>query len=99
RSGHVYLKTPAKGSMRRERFGAAQKDLYWIRARVERSQYERTPQLLAVRTNTVAAQQAETIRDEVLGGSNGRRDQIFRLANTPVLPDSVRLEVDEGSGF
>ena len=72
--------------------------LYWIRARVERSQYERPPKLLAIRTNTVAVRQAETVRDEVLGGSNGRRDQVFRLANAPVLRDTLRLEIDEGSG-
>jgi predicted phage baseplate assembly protein len=34
----------------------------------------------------------------VLGGSNGRRDQVFRLANAPVLRDTLRLEIDEGSG-
>ncbi len=42
--------------------------------------------------------QAETVRDEVLGGSNGRRDQVFRLASAPVLRDTLRLEIDEGSG-
>ena len=72
---------------------------YWIRGRVERSQYERPPTLLAIRTNTVAARQAETLRDEVLGGSNGRRDQVFRLADAPVLHDTLRLEVDEGNGY
>ncbi|MFN7931267.1 MAG: putative baseplate assembly protein [Blastocatellia bacterium] len=99
RAGHVYLKPPATGSLKPARFGHATQDLYWIRARVARSEYERPPQLLAVRTNTVAAQQAETIRDEVLGGSNGRRDQVFRLASVPVLAASLRLEVNEGSGF
>jgi predicted phage baseplate assembly protein len=73
--------------------------LSWLRARVFRSQYARSPVLLAVRTNTVAATQAETIRDEVLGGSNGMRDQVFQVANAPVLRDSLRLEVDEGEDF
>jgi predicted phage baseplate assembly protein len=97
RSGHIYLKTPDKG-MQTTIILPEPKALYWIRARVERSQYERPPQLLAIRTNTVAVRQAETVRDEVLGGSNGRRDQVFRLANAPVLHDALRLEVDEGSG-
>ena len=65
---------------------------------MERSQYERPPKLLTIRTNTVAVRQAETVRDEVLGGSNGRRDQVFRLASAPVLRDTLRLEIDEGSG-
>jgi predicted phage baseplate assembly protein len=97
RSGHVYLKTPNK-SMQPVVIPPETKAFYWIRARVERSQYERPPKLLAIRTNTVSARQAETVRDEVLGGSNGRRDQVFRLASAPVLRGTLRLEIDEGSG-
>jgi predicted phage baseplate assembly protein len=97
RSGHVYLKTPNK-SMQPVVIAPETKALYWIRARVERSQYEHPPTLLAIRTNTVSVRQAETVRDEVLGGSNGRRDQVFRLASAPVLRDTLRLEIDEGSG-
>jgi predicted phage baseplate assembly protein len=97
RSGHVYLKTPNK-SMQPVVIPPETKAFYWIRSRVERSQYQRPPKLLAVRTNTVSARQAETVRDEVLGGSNGRRDQVFRLASAPVLRDTLRLEIDEGSG-
>jgi predicted phage baseplate assembly protein len=97
RSGHVYLKTPNK-SMQPVVIAPETKAFYWIRARVERSQYERPPKLLAIRTNTVSVRQAETVRDEVLGGSNGRRDQVFRLASAPVLRDTLRLEIDEGSG-
>ena len=98
RPGHVYLKTPAKG-LQRAAIGVEKQPRYWIRGRVERSQYERPPTLLAIRTNTVAARQAETLGDEVLGGSNGRRDQVFRLAEAPVLHDTLRLEVDEGNGY
>jgi predicted phage baseplate assembly protein len=97
RSGHVYLQTPASG-MQKLVLPPETKSLYWLRARVERSQYERPPKLLAIRTNTVAVSQAETVQFEVVGGSNGRRDQVFRLANAPVLHDSLILEIDEGSG-
>jgi predicted phage baseplate assembly protein len=99
RTGHISLKAPAKDPIPRVPIGEVQEPLFWIRGRVERSQYERPPKLLAIRMNTVAARQAETILDEVLGGSNGRRDQVFRLGNTPVVGDSSRLEVDEGSGY
>jgi hypothetical protein len=99
RSGHILLKTPTKGAMQRALIGEVEEERYWIRAFIERSQYERPPKLLAIRANTVAARQAETILDEVLGGSNGRRDQVFRLASAPVLADSLRLEVDEGDGY
>jgi predicted phage baseplate assembly protein len=99
RSGHVYLKTPAKNKMKTAVIGAEADALYWIRGLVTNSQYERPPRLLAVRTNTVAARQAETINDEVLGGSNGSRNQVLKLASTPVLRDSLKIEINEGPGF
>jgi predicted phage baseplate assembly protein len=39
-----------------------------------------------VLTNTIRATQAVTIRDEVLGGSNGRPSQSFTLSTIPVVP-------------
>ena len=100
RSGHVLLKAPAPGTLR---LGAAETnvtpDAFWIRARLASTSYERPPQLRTVRINTVAARQAETIRNEVLGGATGRRDQVLTLANTPVVEGSLALEIDEGSGF
>lgn len=52
------------------------------------------PQLKTVRLNTVQARNATTIRDEVLGSSNGKEGQRFRLARHPVLND-IELEVCE----
>jgi predicted phage baseplate assembly protein len=98
RSGHVVLRTPAKGKMVKLSINGSA-SLYWIRARLTRSSYDRAPQLLALRTNTVRAIQAETVRDEVLGGSNGDPNQVLMLANKPVLAGTLTLEIDEGSGF
>jgi predicted phage baseplate assembly protein len=98
-TGHVYLKTPAKGSMQKSTVGEVIDPRYWIRGRLKTGSYERAPKLLAVRTNTVAAVQAETITDEVLGGSSGRPNQVFKLANAPVLYGTLQLEIDEGDGF
>jgi predicted phage baseplate assembly protein len=98
-SGHVYLKTPAKGSMQKSVVGEVPDARYWIRGRLKSGSYERAPRLLAVRTNTVATVQAETITDEVLGGSSGRPNQVFRLSNAPVLAGTLQLEIDEGDGF
>jgi len=61
--------------------------------RITRSGYERVPKLFAIRTNTVSAKQAETVLNEVLGGSDGRPNQVFTLVNRPVL--SLKLEIDE----
>jgi predicted phage baseplate assembly protein len=99
RSGHIYLKTPLQGEMQPAAIGAVNEPRYWIRGRLVSSAYERPPHLLGLRTNTLAAVQAETVRDEVLGGSDGRPNQIFTLTNRPVLADTLTLEVDEGDGF
>lgn len=98
-SGHVYLKTPAKGQMRKAVVGAVAEPRYWIRARLAGGSYEGAPRVSSVRTNTVAVVQAETITDEVLGGSDGRPNQVFKLANAPVLAGTLRLEIDEGDGY
>lgn len=98
RSGHVYLNAPAKGQMVRDTIGKVAGPRYWIRARLTAGSYQHAPQLLAVRTNTVGVLQAETIDAEILGGSNGRPEQVFVLANKPVLDGSLKLVVDEGEG-
>lgn len=98
RSGHVYFNAPAKGEMVRSILGKVAGARYWIRARLVSGSYQRAPKVLAVRTNTAAVAQAETIDAEILGGSNGRAEQIFALANAPVLDGTLELVVDEGEG-
>jgi predicted phage baseplate assembly protein len=98
-SGHVRFRVPSKEVLQPEALAGEQEKYLWLRVRVVESQYERPPRLRAVRTNTVSAIQAETIQNEVLGGSNGRRDQSFQLANSPVLAGTLHLEVDEGDGY
>ena len=64
--------------------------LFWIRARLVRTQYERAPHLAAVRTNTVPAIQAQTVNGEVLGGTTGAPwDRHFdcKLAIEKVSPE------------
>jgi len=96
RSGLVLLRTPAKGQAIKAKLGAAaDKPRYWLRARLIKSAYQTPPKLLGVRTNAVRATEAQTAVDEVLGGSDGTPDQVFRLANAPVLPGSLVLEVFE----
>ena len=99
RTGQIFLKTPARGVMRRAAIGGTAIPRYWIRARVERSGWNRPPRLLTVRTNTAHATQGETVEGEILGGSDGTAEQTFRLANRPVIAGSLTLEIDEGEGF
>jgi len=98
RSGHVYLKTPVAGAMQRGTF-AGIASLYWIRALITSGRYEQQPLVLAVRTNTAPSTQAQTISDEVLGGSTGLPNQVFQLANSPILDGTLQLQVDQGDGF
>jgi predicted phage baseplate assembly protein len=98
RSGHVYLQVP---ELRLKKLVLADlaDPLYWLRARVTRSTYDRAPRLDAVLLNTVAATQAQTVTNEVLGGSDGMPNQVFQVFSTPVLPGTLVLEIDEGDGF
>ena len=99
RSGHVYVKTPALGAMQRGTFGGITQPLYWVRALITSGRYEKQPVVLAVRTNTAPATQAQTVRDEVLGGSTGLPNQTLPLANTPILDGTLQIQVDQGDGF
>jgi len=95
RSGTVTLRTPDPGVLTRSLQGGVTESLYWLRGRIVAGAYERPPELTAVRVNTVVAEQAVTVSDEVLGGSNGRPDQQFLLANTPVVAGSLEIVVQE----
>ncbi len=99
RTGHVLLRLPPGGVAAKTKLlgDPLEPARMWLRARLSVSQYERAPQLLVVRTNTVAVEQAETIRDEVLGGSDGSRNQTFQLGNKPVVAGSLKLEIEQSS--
>jgi predicted phage baseplate assembly protein len=106
RSGHLIVRVPSNVSLQRAYLGEydgvdpvtqqPREALFWLRARLVRTQYERAPRLAAIRTNTVPAVQAQTVQGELLGGTTGARNQTWQLQNTPVLPGSVRIQIDEG---
>ena len=96
RSGEIVLRTPE--GLATTVIPPEPGALYWLRAELVTSQYERPPVLQALRTNTMTLTQMETVKHEVLGGSTGRPNQTFRVDNTPVLAGSLDLEVDQGSG-
>lgn len=66
----------------------------WLRARLEMGSYSKSPRVRGVYLNTVRAQNAITLRDEVLGSSDGLPDQTFRFARSPVL-EGQRIVVRE----
>jgi Baseplate J-like protein len=98
RSGRVEF-NGAGPEMGKTDLGIGAGDLFWVRALLERSSYELAPKLSAVLTNTVAATQAQTVHDEVVGSADGSVSQKLFLRNTPVVAGSLELQVDEGLGF
>jgi len=66
--------------------------LYWIRARWESGEFLVQPRLRRILTNTIWASQEITIKEELLGSSDGQPKQTYRTAQFPVLKGQ-RLEV------
>lgn len=52
-----------------------------------------------VGANCVAVEQSRTPPAELLGTGDGNPDQRFPLAHSPVLPQTVRLQVEEPAGW
>jgi predicted phage baseplate assembly protein len=98
KSGRITLKSQA-GVLARQVFPKESRSLYWIRALVTKSQFEEPPKIAAIRTNTMRLAQMETVKYEYLGGSVGRRNQVFKVTNIPVIKDSLTLEIDQGTGW
>lgn len=90
RSGLLAFLPPAD-FVRRSEFGSP---LYWVRAVLRSGTYTRGPEISALLLNTVMAKHATRIEKEVLGSSDGSKNQIFRTALSPVL-EGQRLDVRE----
>lgn len=84
RSGHIYLRGPG-GNVKKDTLGEVKDPLYWLRCRLAQSGYDMSPRLEMVLTNTVHATQAQTARDQIVGGSSGMPNQTMQLANFPVV--------------
>jgi len=80
--GHVRFIGPGDFT-RRECFDQG---LYWLRVSRIEAVDPFTPKLQQVYMNTVWAENVETIKDELLGSSDGSTNQNFKLNRYPVLP-------------
>jgi predicted phage baseplate assembly protein len=89
-SGHVYFRTPKLAGMQKRIFGSIIEPQYWIRCHLVRSQYENPPELDAVLTNTVRATAVTTVKDEVIGSSDGLPTLSFNLLHFPIFAQAVR---------
>ena len=65
-----------------QRFGTK---CFWVRCRLEMGGYDQMPRISAIRLNSVEAANLVTLREEVLGSSDGTPNQRFRFSRGPVL--------------
>jgi predicted phage baseplate assembly protein len=96
RSGVIEIELPASwrpGTLPR-RTGPP---LRWLRFSILYGRYAEPPSLRAILINVAPAVAARTIRDEALEPVPGSGGGQFRLSQTPVLPRSLIVEVDEGA--
>ena len=92
RSGTLQFIVPADFAPRLDHSAT----LYWLRAVWDRGDYEIEPLVVGMLPNTVAATQAATVRNEILGSSGGGESQVFTAARSPVLPGQ-QLQVREAA--
>lgn len=75
----------------RVKLGSVMTSLYWIRFVLAAGDYQNPPRLRVLAPNTVPALQGVTVRDEVLGGSDGMPSQgPFTLSTVPVIRGEER---------
>lgn len=73
-------------------------DLYWIRCLLIKGSYEIVPKLNRILLNTIPAVQVETIENEDLGTGEGVPELTVSLKKTPVIRESLKIQVKENSG-
>ena len=91
RPGTVEFLPPSEFSARAD-FGLSPR--YWIRVRWDKGDYDVDPRLVRLLLNTTMAAQTVTLRNDVLGSSDGSKKLRFKSTRAPILPGQ-RLDVRE----
>lgn len=95
REGYILLEGPAEVAITTE--GKVKEEArYWLRCRQESGVYPagKEPEIDLIRPNTVSALSLSSVREEIIGQSEGHPSQSFELRRTPVLQDSLVLRVE-----
>jgi len=98
RSGVLELQVPRQWRLGRPRGLSGKEPLRWLRLEITSGTFAEGPVLSSIRLNMVRAIAARTIFNEALQPLPQSRNRQMRLSRTPVIPDSLIVEVDEG-GF
>ncbi|MBG0562862.1 putative baseplate assembly protein [Actinoplanes aureus] len=97
-SGTIDLRLPSGWRPGRPPSSRPLPELRWLRVVLTHGAYPRAPELASVRLNMVASAAVRTVRDEALsplpGGPDDGRTRM-RLSETPSVPGSVVIEVDD----
>ncbi|BBH69376.1 putative baseplate assembly protein [Actinoplanes sp. OR16] len=97
-TGTIDLRLPETWGPGRPASARPLPELLWLRVVLTYGAYRRAPALASLRLNAVAAAAVQTVRDEVLlpsgGGPADGRTRLL-LSATPIVPGSVRIEVDD----
>lgn len=67
----------------------------WIRVRKDRGKYTLNPEVDVLYHNVVRASHRITVRNELLGTSNGEPGQKFRISRTPVLEGQKIVVIEQ----
>jgi predicted phage baseplate assembly protein len=91
REGYIVLEGPAEIEPTQE--GRVPDLRFWLRGRLASGSYptDQSPEIDFIRPNTVPAQNLSTVREEIVGVSEGHPDQLFKLRRSPVQPTSLGL--------
>lgn len=85
RSGTIQFLVPTNFE-KKSQFGVIN---YWLKAVDIERKFQFRPEIKGIYLNTVAAIQAETIKDELLGSSDGTAQQTFRLKRYPIIDEQI----------
>lgn len=94
REGYIRVEGPSDITLSVE--GRVHDPRYWLRVRITGGGYQagRVPALDFIRFNTVPAINLSTVRDELLGASDGTPSQTFRLSRRPIQKDSILVSIE-----
>ncbi|MCP2257173.1 putative baseplate assembly protein [Streptoalloteichus tenebrarius] len=90
-----YLTVEGPGAIRPTRAVEGIGPRYWVRCRLAGGRYPkgREPEIEGITPNTATVHNLVTVRDELLGQSEGHPDESYRLLHSPVAASSVEIEV------
>ncbi len=97
REGYIEIQGPS--DLQATSLQKVSEECYWLRCRLVGESYPagRVPKIAFIRANVVAAENLSTVRDEVVGTSDGEPDQSFTLERRPVSRKTLELVLESST--